>query len=103
MLVRHIWSKNHFFEGIVDASDYLHIFSQSVEQLGHLELTESYCYQVGATCQHSRGSTAMIQGFLEDRFTSKDLWPLGSPDVRLTDFFFCGFVLRKGCSIMKQA
>jgi hypothetical protein len=75
------------FERTVDASACLHIFSQSAEELGNLELTKRYCSQDGATCQHSRGSTAMTESFFEDRVTSKDLWPLRSPDVRPTDCF----------------
>ena len=73
-----------------------------MEKLGDVELNKGYVCQSSATYHQSRESMAMIQGFFEDRVISTDLWPLRSPYVSPTDFF-CGPVLRRECSKMKQA
>jgi len=79
--------KFHFFsKEFVDAYAYLHIFSQSVEELGDVELNKGYVHQGGATYHQSRESIAIIQVFFKDRVISTDLWPLRSPDVSPTDF-----------------
>ena len=86
--VRHICLKVHFFVGICGRLSVFTYFSQSVEELGDVELNKGYFHQGGATYNQSRESMAVIQGFIEDRFISTDLWPLRLPDVRLTDFLW---------------
>jgi hypothetical protein len=86
-LVRRVWYKDHLLEGTAHTTAHLYVFSQFVEQLGDVELTQGYFQQDGATCHTTRESAAMIRNSSEDGTFSKNLWPPRSPDLTSPDLF----------------
>ena len=81
-----------FFEETVNTVAYKNIFTDFVNQLDDMELTQGYFQQDGATCHTSNESMAFISSFFEDRVISKGLWPPRSPDLTTPDYFLWGYL-----------